>query len=109
MVNTESMANNSATFVGLLTHKDVEEIENRMNQEGINRRTALLFLSLSKDEIVSKFGESEEDIRVLLDTIQALDSYIESLVHCTEIAQTAIARLLTVAIEFAGEQDSSSS
>mgnify|MGYP001153632328 CR=1 FL=1 len=84
-------------FDAVFTREQIEEYESEYNTTwGVSRRTALMFLSLNKAEMIEKFGK-DDGPDVLLDSVEIIQEYKEHLEAEIKLAEAAIARMICAA------------
>lgn len=86
-----------ATFDPVLTQQQVFETEAAQEKRwGVVRRTALMFLTLSKDEAVKRFSEDPADADILMDGIKGVANYLVHLRALVDLMNSAQARMMSV-------------
>lgn len=100
--NSRQSGQANLNFKGLLAQEDVQKIEKNMYEQGTSRRMALVFLTMSREDMEGKFGRDEKGLDILLESVEHLQNYLDSLESCKEIAETAQARMLMILHNKAG-------
>lgn len=85
-------------FDALFTQEQIANIESEYNATwGLRRRVTLQFLSLSKSEMIEKFGTNEEATGLIFEAIEMIQEYKQHLVDMTEITDRAVMNMICAA------------